>query len=186
LDQTYSITNASQRGETQSFELVRYLDGDLQFDGTISDGGGRLFLGPTEVLFETDGGGSSTSTTFVGISAEGGTIPTTGRYEIDSYSGLRDRIIAGTALDDTVTGDGADADQFIDAGNYYDVTLALRNMYSVLAGETVTYTTSTIFGSGTPSSGGGGNDNQIPEPATLALMGLGLAGLGFARKRKQA
>lgn len=26
---------------------------------------------------------------------------------------------------------------------------------------------------------------SIPEPATLALMGLGLAGIGFARKRKQ-
>ena len=28
--------------------------------------------------------------------------------------------------------------------------------------------------------------NQIPEPGTLALFGLGLAGLGFARRRKPA
>ncbi|MET0025143.1 MAG: PEP-CTERM sorting domain-containing protein [Sedimenticola sp.] len=27
---------------------------------------------------------------------------------------------------------------------------------------------------------------QVPEPATLALMGLGLAGIGFARKKKAA
>ena len=30
------------------------------------------------------------------------------------------------------------------------------------------------------------SDIQVPEPATIALMGLGLAGIGFARKKKQA
>jgi hypothetical protein len=28
--------------------------------------------------------------------------------------------------------------------------------------------------------------SAVPEPATIALMGLGLAGIGFARKKKQA
>ena len=166
LTQIYTITSSVP------FEIVRYIDGDLRFDTSLTDGGGRLILGDgTEILFETDSAtGSSSTTTFVGITGEGGTEPASNRYEIDSFSGLRSRIISGTALDNTITGDGGDADQFIDAGAGYDVTLALRNEFP--SGTSV-YVTKTLFGSGAPedvqtSSPIGGT--IIPIDATSLLI----------------
>ena len=155
LTQTLRFTNTGTANV--DFEFVRYIDGDLYFDGTLIDGGGRMITSANdELLFETDRGGSgSTDTTFLGITGKHGTIPTTGRFELDSFSGLRNRIASGTALDDTVTGDN-DGDQFVDSGQEYDITLALQNLYSLAAGASDLYTTHTIFGSGAPDSVGAG------------------------------
>ncbi|MHC4875350.1 MAG: choice-of-anchor Q domain-containing protein [Planctomycetota bacterium] len=151
LTQTLRITNTG--AATEDFEFVRYIDGDLAFDGSIADGGGRFVL-PTgeEILFETDaGGGGTTATTFLGITGLGGTIPATNRYEIDLFPLLDFDIAAGNALSDTIIGD-TDGDGFVDAGNEADVTLGLRNVFSLPAGGMDVYTTHTLFGSGAPSA----------------------------------
>ena len=144
LLQVYTITNTTNA--PIEFDLVRYLDGDLSFDGTNQDTGG-LFPNSigSNTLFETDSGDSGTdATTFVGIA----TLADSG-YEISEFSGLRDRILAGEPLSNTVQGDGADEDLFID-GEDYDVTLGLSETYSLAPGESVTYGTATYFGNGVP------------------------------------
>ncbi len=148
LSQTYSMHNTGSTAV--ELETVRYLDGDLLFDGSLRDGGGRLILSNSQFLFETDAGGTgATSTTFVGIDASGGTIPPANRYDIDSFPVLEERIIAGSPLRGTITGD-TNGDGFVDVGREYDVTLALENIFNLPAGGSAIYTTRTVFGSGTP------------------------------------
>lgn len=148
LIQTYNITNVSS--SSISFDLVRYMDGDLQFDGSISDAGGYLIRDSQEILFETDSGDNPLfATTFVGITATGGSVEVPGRYEVNGYSTVRSNVTGGAILNDTIAGDSEDADLFIDSFPY-DVAIALGNRFVLNPGESTTYTTTTIFGSGAP------------------------------------
>lgn len=183
LTQTYSLQNISDG--PLAFEFIRYIDGDLLFDGSLVDGGGRL-VGPPETLFEIDSAtGALDPTTLLGITATGGTTPAAGRYEADSFSGLRGRIITGTGLDDTIASDGADADQFVDAGFGYDITLAFRNSFSLGAGESSSYQTTTVWGSTTPDAIAPAG---VPEPATFVLAAVGMVSMGLVtwhRRRRR-
>jgi Calx-beta domain/Domain of unknown function (DUF4114) len=158
LSQTYKITNPTS--QTISFELVRYFDGDLLFDGSLLDKGGKVTRNGQDILFETDSGdNASAPTTFVGITAKGGTDITTNRLEIGAYSSLRSRILAGDPLSNLIQGD-TNGDSFID-GAAYDVTPAFRNVFELAAGQSTTYVTETIFGSGAP--------NQVVLPQTVSV-----------------
>ncbi|MBW4616083.1 MAG: DUF4347 domain-containing protein [Desmonostoc vinosum HA7617-LM4] len=146
LIQTYTITNPGSTAV--NLELIRYLDGDLEFDGSDNDAGGLLSQDGKQILFETDSGSSSTTpSTFVGITALGGnSLP--GSYEISRFSLLREQIYEGESLRNYITGD-SDGDQFVDSAPY-DITLALGRGFVINPGASVTYTTTTIFGDGQP------------------------------------
>ena len=177
LTQTYRITNTG--GANSQFELVRYYDGDLRFDGSLIDGGGRLVTaGGDEVLFETDiGGGGSTATTFVGLTGRGGTIPTVGRYRIDSFGVMSGGVPNGLPMTDNIVGD-TDLDGFINPGSEYDVTLNIRNVYDIPAGGNAIYTTHTIFGNGLPNQVGTVPPvvNVVPTVANDSVTGTSING----------
>lgn len=179
LTQSLQIHNTAE--VPNSFQIRRYLDGDLQFDNSIADGGGVTDLGGNRVLFEidsVDGPGDTggpgvanfgvanfgtaeledTQTTFIGINAVGGTVPANGAFQISQYSGLDSVVRSALALEDYVQGD-EDGDGFIDTP--YDVTLALHNEFSLGANEVRTYTTQTIFGNGTPPVPGSSESNPL-------------------------
>ena len=145
--QTYRITNNT--GNTQSFDLIRHVDGDLYFDGTLIDSGGASADGL--MIFEFDSGDDPTNpSTFVGITNQGGDdVGFHIGYTIEPYRFTDDIIVLGAAvLDNTITGD-SNGDNVIE--NPYDVTLSLGNRFeNIAAGQTVTFTTKTIFGSGSP------------------------------------
>jgi Calx-beta domain/Domain of unknown function (DUF4114) len=159
LSQTYKITNPTS--QTISFELVRYFDGDLLFDGSLLDTGGKITRSGQDILFETDSGDSASApTTFVGITAKGGTNIASNRLEIGEFSSLRSRILAGDPLSNLIQGD-INGDSFID-GAAYDVTPAFRNVFELAAGQSTTYVTETIFGSGAP--------NQVVLPQVVTVV----------------
>lgn len=172
LQQQFSIRNNAE--VANAFQLVRYLDGDLQFDESISDGGGVDFQNGNRVLFEIDSipvaagdnpdiivpdiDEQDIQTTFVGINAVGGGINPNDSYQISSYSGLDSDIRNGVPLTNTIQNDD-NGDGFIDTP--YDVTLALKNGFNLAANGTATYTTQTVFGNSTPPVPGRSEFNPL-------------------------
>ena len=152
LLQEYAIRNNGST--TIAFDLVRYFEGDL-FLGAgagVPDGGGHLFVGTEEMVFETDRAGEPAATTnLIGITACGGTIPARGRYEVNAWPAFPTRFTADQELGDVVYNDGADPDEFVDAGLDYDVGIALANDFSLAPGQVALYVTTTVFGTLPPA-----------------------------------
>jgi hypothetical protein len=147
LIQTYTITNDTSAAV--AFDLYRYIDADIS--GILDNGGGHIVTAGHDVLFETDVlAGLDDNIDFVAITADGGSTPTSNRFEIGSFPGLLQRIDDGSNLSDDIYND-ADDDGVIDAA--YDVTMALRNSFSLGVGQSVVYVTRTIWGTDVRSVG---------------------------------
>lgn len=140
LTQAYQFTNP-QSGPL-SFTVVRFVDGDLRFDGSIDDAGAVSPDGRS--LSEFDAGDNpGAASTFVGISDSGGTPAgfTVQPYQfdddIDAANGIPTATLNQIANDNN-------GDRITDFG--YDVTLSLASSFTVNPSQSVTYTTITRFG----------------------------------------
>jgi hypothetical protein len=142
LDQIYTITN--NNAIVESFDMIRHVDGDLYFDGTLLDTGAKGLIGNLFSLYEFDAGDNPDSpTTYVGITVEGGDPDTA--YRIASYRFTDDILASGIAalsnvIDGDTNGDGI-------TNSNYDITMSMGKRFTnVQPGATKVFKTSTYWG----------------------------------------
>src|SRR5688572_3373846 len=143
LTQTYRLTNVA--GEQLPLRVVRHLDGDLLFDGTLTDGGAATSDGSSLYEFDSSDDPAEPST-YVGIAGalDGRSVPD--RWTIQQYD-FRDDIQAAMSIPEQLDGvifQDFDGDRVVDAP--YDVTLSQQWDGIMPTGGQTAFTTVTRFG----------------------------------------
>lgn len=128
---------------------------------------------------------------------------TTWDFGLGGWSALGDSTVTASAFVDLNNNQQMDADDqiisslsgggwsFDGTGDIADFTLsgnyAIGIMATVVHNDrlSITHFDASLSSTGTSPSGIGGNPTSVPEPSTLALMGIGLAGIGFFSRRRK-
>jgi hypothetical protein len=171
FDQTYEFTNNT--GSDQTIFLTRHVDGDMSFVGGLGDDFAGV-TGDGRFVFEFDTANDpSASTGFFGITSSGTLTPV--GYTIQPYLYYDSIRTAGgipTGDLNQINGD-ANGNRLTDQG--YDVTVSLEDRLTIAAGQTVSWTTSTIFGQGSPQDITAAGSLQFAQPVYDLDEGVGTA-----------
>jgi hypothetical protein len=161
--QTYTLTN--QTGAPTSFDLLRHLDGDLQFDGSISDRGG--VSSDKQQVFEFDSGDDpSQPTTFVGIQMSGGTDL---GFRVAAYSFKDDVFDLGRSVLFHNLFPDANHDNLTDTE--FDVTLTQGRSFTLAAGASAQLVVDTVLGFAPPSQTSGVKLELLASTKSISAAG---------------
>lgn len=146
--QTYVLTN---QGAATSIDLLRTIDGDLDFDDTNNDRAGVSLDGQT--LFEFDNGEDPTNaTTFVGIDMNGqanlGYRVAAFNFKDDVFENGRE-VLNNTLTQESGANADVDGDGLTDVA--YDITMTQGRTLTLAPGASVTVVVNTRLGEGRPA-----------------------------------